>query len=336
MKAQNKENDYLKYKINDPNSYSQYLSSDYPVNVYYVDFSEMFMGYVRHHWHKEMEIDFVKEGSVLFKIGEEEITVEAGNAIIINSNRIHTIEPIFEPISNNESKDKKKCIMLSILFSTDYIFGEGESFVTAKYREQIANNYDFPYGVIMKNSQSHKQGLACINQILNDNLNKAYGYELMTKSNLCRFWIWMLELAKKDKRSKKKSPIMVVDEDRVKQGILFIHDHINENITLEKLAESVNLSKSECCRCFKRSADLTPFEYIMQHRIYIAAQMMQHGDSKAESINEMAAFVGFNNASYFNKVFKNYMGTTPTKYRESIKLSHRDSLNPFGIPLSRN
>lgn len=305
----------------DPNSYSEYLSSEYPVNVYYIDFSQMFMGNVRHHWHKEMEIDFVKSGNAIFKIGEEDVLVEEGNAIIINCNRIHTIVP---------ADEKKNCIILSVLFSPDFVFGDNDSFVTTKYREPVGNNYDYPYGLVQKNSISHKNGLKCINQIISDNLNKAYGYELMTKSNLCKLWIWMLGV--KGENSKKNKAASIIDEDRVKQGILYIHEHFGENLTLDTLAENINLSKSECCRCFKRAADLTPFEYIMQHRIYVAAQMMQRGEKVSEVISDLATLVGFNNASYFNKVFRNYIGETPTKYRETIKLSHRDSLNPYGIP----
>ena len=92
-------------------------------------------------------------------------------------------------------------------------------------------------------------------------MHKSYGYELMTKSNLCKLWIWLLNLKNKDSGNAKQTSI--IDENRVKQGILYIHEHYNENITLDTIAENIHLSKSECCRCFKRAASLTPFEYII-------------------------------------------------------------------------
>lgn len=302
-------------------SYAKFVSSDYPVSVYYVDFSQMFMGSVRHHWHSEMEIDFVKNGNAVFNIGDEKVEVREGNAIIINSNRIHSVEPL----------DSNQCMVLSVLFSPDYIFGGDSSFITTKYREPVRNNYDFPYELIERGKISHKKGLDCITQILNDNLHKSYGYELITKSNLCKLWIWLLEIRNRDRQ--KKSQALIIDEDRVKQGILYIHQHFSENITLDDLAYAVSLSKSECCRCFKRAVDFKPFDYVLKYRIYMSAMMMQRGEY-ATSVNGLAQAAGFNNASYFNKIFKTYLGMTPTKYREIIKLSHRDALNPYGIPMT--
>lgn len=305
-------------------SFSQFQSSDYPVNIYYIDFSQMFMGSSRHHWHSDIEIDLIRQGSANFNIGEESITVSEGNAIIINGDRIHSITPT----------NKENCIIISILFSADFIFGNNDSIFTSKYRDPITLNDCYPFTILLRNNPSHKAGLECINQILNDNMHKSYGYELMTKSNLCKLWIWLLNMKNKDSGNAKQTSI--IDENRVKQGILYIHEHYNENITLDTIAENIHLSKSECCRCFKRAASLTPFEYIMKHRIYISARKMQRGEEIANSINELAINVGFNNASYFNKIFKNYIGTTPTKYKETIKLSHRDALNPYGIPMTKN
>ena len=73
----------------------------------------------------------------------------------------------------------------------------------------------------------------------------------------------------------------------------------------------------------------------MQHRIYESALMLQRDTHSTISIQELARQSGFNNASYYNKIFKKYLSCTPMEYRETIKKSHRDALNPYGIPLAR-
>ncbi len=90
-----------------------------------------------------------------------------------------------------------------------------------------------------------------------------------------------------------------------------------EPITLNDIAEAILVSKSECCRCFKRATGLSPFEYLMKYRITESAKYMHR--KSHESISEIAGAVGFNNTSYFNKVFKKFMGCTPTEYRQSLR-----------------
>ena len=62
---------------------------------------------------------------------------------------------------------------------------------------------------------------------------------------------------------------------------------------------------------------------------------MQRSDPSADTMQSLSDAVGFNNASYYNRIFKKFMGMTPTAYRDIIKKSHRDALNPYGISLAR-
>ena len=123
--------------------------------------------------------------------------------------------------------------------------------------------------------------------------------------------------------------------ERVKKAILFIQDHYRDAITLDHIAESIHVSKSECCRCFKRTTKEAPFDHLLIYRVFESARRMQRADASADSIQTLSKAVGFHNASYYNKIFKKYMGCTPTQYREIIKKSHRDALNPYGISLAR-
>ena len=47
--------------------------------------------------------------------------------------------------------------------------------------------------------------------------------------------------------------------------------------------------------------------------------MIQGDDPAARSISDLAFAVGFNNASYFNKVFKQFLKCTPSEYRRNLK-----------------
>ena len=81
----------------------------------------------------------------------------------------------------------------------------------------------------------------------------------------------------------------------------------------------MHISKSECCRCFKRVLQFTPIEYLMRYRILKAATMIQDNDPAYRNISDLAFNVGFNNVSYFNKVFKQYVKCTPSEYKKNLK-----------------
>ena len=138
----------------------------------------------------------------------------------------------------------------------------------------------------------------------------------MTKSVLLRIWYQLYKMST-TLVSGSVPKTAVQDEQRVKQAILYIQEHFMETVTLEDIAGSIMVSKSECCRCFKRTLNTTPFEYLMKYRIMESTKRMHR--KPQESISEIAGSVGFNNTSYYNKIFRKYMDCTPTEYRNSIK-----------------
>ena len=137
----------------------------------------------------------------------------------------------------------------------------------------------------------------------------------------------MINLVAPTDSNKKVNRCISLDESRTKDMILFIEQHFADKITLDDLASSVHISKSECCRCFKRALNLTPIEYLMKYRIFKAASMIQDQNIPSNSFSDLAFNVGFNNASYFNKVFKQYLGCTPSDYKRKIKTD--PNFDPF-------
>ena len=303
--------------------YFEHTNMDYPVGVYYVDMHRMFMDSVRTHWHDVMEIDLLRSGSAVFQIGEEEYTLNEGNAIWINQGRLHSIKPV-DP--------KHECVILSILFHPAYLFEKDDSFLAAKYYTPLTDSAALPCMILKRDDAYGRRALENVDTILEVNLNKAYGYELQTKSLLCALWLKLLENAGDQIKDNDHS---LTDEQRVKDALEYIHSHFSAAITLDDIAGSIHVSKSECCRCFKRSTGGSPFDYLLTHRIFESAKRMQRGDSSADTMQSLSEAVGFNNASYYNRIFRKYMGMTPTKYRDIIKKSHRDALNPYGISLAR-
>ena len=96
------------------------------------------------------------------------------------------------------------------------------------------------------------------------------------------------------------------------QCINYIYDHMHERITLEEIAADVNLSNSYLSRLFKKEMHMSVSEYISRKKIETAKNMIDYSEY---SITDISSILAFPSQSYFVKVFKQYVGLTPGKYK---------------------
>ncbi len=105
-----------------------------------------------------------------------------------------------------------------------------------------------------------------------------------------------------------------------KSGIISEIENVVEleyrkDISLEYVAEKVNLSPTYVSYLFKKETGQTLVKYITDKKMDRAKKML--GDRNLK-IMQVAKSCGYENQSYFNKLFKNYFGITPKQYRESL------------------
>ncbi|MBR6094392.1 MAG: AraC family transcriptional regulator [Lachnospiraceae bacterium] len=306
----------------------EHENTDYPVGVYYVEPDEMFMEHVRWHWHTENEFDLIKEGAAEFYIGDKTYRLEEGEAIFISRDLMHSIRAV----------GSKSCVIMSVIFSSDFVFPNHDSALANTYLRPVENDPSFRFRIFRPNERWERTVISYINEIIYTNLEKEFGYELQTQSLLCQLLLTFLSKVNAEQREVSRETVtkksLTADEIRIKDAIVFIEQNYQDQVTLEDIASSIHVSKSECCRLFHRAVNMTPFEYLMHYRILKAADLIQKNLKDPIPISELATIVGFNNASYFNKRFREYFGCTPTQYRKMAKTDHRDKLGTFGLSLS--
>ena len=136
--------------------------------------------------------------------------------------------------------------------------------------------------------------------------------ELLIKSNLLRIWHYLCLDAEATSFTLKKK-----DDERVrmiKQILQYIQENYARNLTLCGLAAYFHMSEGQFCRIFKQTMKMSPMQYLMRYRILQSCRLLQDTDKK---IGEIANLSGFNNISYFNKVFLQTIGCTPREYRST-------------------
>ncbi|WP_262678206.1 helix-turn-helix domain-containing protein [Paenibacillus sp. J5C2022] len=97
------------------------------------------------------------------------------------------------------------------------------------------------------------------------------------------------------------------------QIIEILHDRIHEKITLDMLANAVNLNASYLCRIFKQDTGKSMFQYINELKVNYAVQLLKQKDVR---VKEVAYKVGIDNPFYFNRLFKKMIGLSPSEFRK--------------------
>jgi len=94
--------------------------------------------------------------------------------------------------------------------------------------------------------------------------------------------------------------------------INYITTNYDKKISLDDLCDIIHVSKFHFLKLFKTYTGFTPYEYLINHRINKAKQLLKNTDS---AVREVCINVGFNDESSFIKQFKMATGYTPLNYR---------------------
>lgn len=100
--------------------------------------------------------------------------------------------------------------------------------------------------------------------------------------------------------------------DAVKESIELMEQRFKENLSLDEICDEVAVSKNYFCYLFKRETGRSVWNYLTELRMECAKQLLENSNMKSY---EIAFQVGYDNPSYFSKLFKKYENVTPNEYR---------------------
>ncbi len=168
-------------------------------------------------------------------------------------------------------------------------------------------------------SAEHDQ-LAGLDNGANDYIVKPFNFEILLSKilNLLRMQETMKQTYQKQFHIQAKDLIVVSEDDKfLKNAMDCIEKNItNPNFSVEELSSNLNLSRVSLYKKLLMLTGKTPVDCIRTIRLKRAVQLLQK--SKL-SIANVAYEVGFNNAAYFAKVFKEEFGVLPSEYVSRMK-----------------
>jgi len=107
------------------------------------------------------------------------------------------------------------------------------------------------------------------------------------------------------------------DAERINKVMNYLMENFSNEITLDEIAEIVNLNKSSFCRYFKNRTKKTCSQFLNEIRIAHACKLLINEDKK---ISQICYATGYNNISHFNRQFKLITGLTAKEYAKQYFL----------------
>lgn len=101
----------------------------------------------------------------------------------------------------------------------------------------------------------------------------------------------------------------------VKQVVDYLHANYHLNLKLDDIARTVHLSPYYLSHLFKEETGYTIVEYLTKVRMEEAKKLLENS---LKTVQEIASSTGFNNTSYFSKLFRSREGLTPLQYRQTV------------------
>ncbi len=108
----------------------------------------------------------------------------------------------------------------------------------------------------------------------------------------------------------------IQQQDVISKAIVFIKSNLHRKLSLSEIANYSNVSVSHLCLLFKKKTSYSPVEYLIFMRMQKACSLLEFTSLK---INTIANNVGYEDAFYFSRLFKNVIGKSPSQYRISTR-----------------
>lgn len=289
--------------INEYQNYHEtkaHTSAEFPYNTYLCSIPLDFPG-VPLHWHDEMELVVIKKGQGYVSVDFDKHLVHSGDIIMIYPGCLHAIE----------QDASYKMEYENIIFKPELLSSGANDLCMLQYMKPLLDG-TLPVEHFLTPAHEVFESLSnCIRQIDLVCADQTTGWQLAVKSALFYFFFLLISERQKKTVSISHNPKSL---KKMKTVLKYVEEHYTEKLTIDDMAKLTFYSKSHFMKFFKVHMGTGFTEYLNDYRLAMAARLLKSSD---ESILMIAEESGFDNLSYFNRIFKRKYGVSPGSYRKS-------------------
>ena len=285
---------YLELKESKPHGTKLYPYTQYHIHNIRKTF------HIPVHWHDEVEIIYVKKGTLRIFIEGNVYEGSAGEIYLVNPGELHYMEV-----------DTVAADYYTLLFSVDFISSRGQDVLEMEIIEPLREQ--------KKQLKQDLNSIHCAERIapflcrlIELNEEKIGVYQLRTKGILIEL---ISEFAEAEcfyePDFRKKSNLQ-------RDMISYIQEHFTEKLTLKMLSDEFHLSEKYISRYFKEQFSISFMQYVEHLRMERAKKLLRETE---RSITEIALASGYPSVNFFIRSFKEENEVTPLRYRKQLRNS---------------
>lgn len=269
---------------------------------------------VEHHWHKEIELIYLKKGKFKVSINTEYYDAEQECFFFINPGQLHDIRStshdyeeqavLFDPqMLHFQTYDSIDEYVIQPLIQGTLTFPRMLD-VTHPAFPAFRKEYERITEAFCRNQQTPASGdQICTNHIAS---------QMQIKGSLLQMLALLMDQELMCHTAKPENQRI----ESIKTVLAYISRHYPERIYIQDLASLVNMNSQYFCRFFKKAIGKPPIDYLNDFRL---AKVMQLLETTDMPIMEISLECGFNNIGNFQRLFKRKAGITPLQYRKNSR-----------------
>ena len=254
------------------------------------------------HYHPEIELLFMKRTAGNWLIGNHIGHYQSGDVVMLGANLPHCFRHEYDYIIK---RDEMAGETICVKFMPDVF---GDRFINLPEAAEIKKLF------LKANT-----GLRLLDTT---KINVAKLIDKMDASSPGKKLIYLLSVLEEIAGSRQYEtlsstgftalPGSDINNDRIKLVFDYTFNHYCENISLDKMASLLNMSKESFCRYFKSKTKKTYIQFLMEVRIGFACRLLVEDE---KNVTEISYHCGYNNISHFNHQFKMITHKNPLEYK---------------------
>lgn len=247
------------------------------------------------HYHSAVELIFVTEGVLDCHIQEETLSITPGTILLIGSNTIHRLSA------------GSLCQVTYMQIDLEKYIRQPDSDIDSDFLSFFTQLHSKPYALFENNAEL----FGIVSQMVQESQRREVAFESYICASIYQLVAFLyrqgfMEPAQKHlfHRLQELSPV-----------VEYIGQNYKDKLHLDELAKLISCDKYRLCRRFKQITGGTVVDYIHFVRLRRAQELLTYSSC---NVTETAYACGFASVQHFNKIFKQYLGCTPSAYKKWI------------------